>query len=228
MPDDLRTSTHVFIRRGGVQPSLSAPYQGPYRVVSKLDTHFRVDIPGRGTESVALARLKPAHMPESEDNDEDQPCTPPSPNPPGRRPGWRTRPPAPTDRVTRQTAVQPELEEESEPNDSDRSNAQPTRDWSDDVDADEAEPEEEPAPPVPTPPPPPRPPRLFTKPAERKFSNKGSRTNYAAALMTILNNEGIIKEHSKAQDSERQLPVEDRQSSGGDVVDAPQSPIYSL
>ena len=35
LPDELQTCTHVFIRKGGVQPCLSSPYQGPYRVLSR-------------------------------------------------------------------------------------------------------------------------------------------------------------------------------------------------
>ena len=60
LPDELQTCTHVFIRKGGVQPCLSAPYSGPYRVLSRQPHFFRVSIPGRGAESVALARIKPA------------------------------------------------------------------------------------------------------------------------------------------------------------------------
>ena len=108
MPEELESTTHVFIRRGGVQPTLTTPYVGPYRVVSKEDTHFRVDIPGRGVESVALARLKPARLPPTDDDGNDEPNAPPSPPPPGRRPGWRTIPPAPTDRRTRQAGPVPE------------------------------------------------------------------------------------------------------------------------
>ena len=64
IPEDLGTASHVFVRRRGVQPNLSTPYVGPYRVLAREETYFRIDIPGRGPKSVALARLKPAHMPE--------------------------------------------------------------------------------------------------------------------------------------------------------------------
>ena len=61
-------------------------------------------MPGRGTESVALARIKPANIEADDPEGEDLPApvTPPSPPRPGRPPGWRSRPPAPTDRRTRQ------------------------------------------------------------------------------------------------------------------------------
>ena len=102
LPGELQDATHVFIRRGGVQPSLTSPYEGPFRVVDRNDQNFDVQIPGRGTETIALARIKPAHV--TNDNDEQNlsDAIPPSPPRPGRRPGPRTRQPAPTDRTTRQ------------------------------------------------------------------------------------------------------------------------------
>ena len=62
LPGDLQDATHVFIRRGGVQPSLTSPFEGPYRVVDRSDQNFDVEIPGRGTEKVAISRVKPAHI----------------------------------------------------------------------------------------------------------------------------------------------------------------------
>ena len=100
VPEDLATATHVFVRRGGVQPTLTTPYDGPYRVTSRTAQGYRIFFPGRGTETVALARLKPAYIAENDDGEE--PEEPPSPPPPGRRPGIRTRNPQPTDRRTRQ------------------------------------------------------------------------------------------------------------------------------
>ena len=97
-PQELQTATHVFVRRGGVQPGLTTPYTGPYRVVSRAPLNFRVSIPGKGTELIAIARLKPAFF--SRDEDQEEPPEPPSPPPPGRRPGPRTRQPAPSDRLT--------------------------------------------------------------------------------------------------------------------------------
>ena len=105
VPTALETATHVFIRRGGVQPSLSSPYTGPYRVVSRERNSYRIALPGVGTEAVSIERLKPAHSSDedADDDEDEQPQTPPSPPPPGRRPGPRTRTPAPTDRQTRQS-----------------------------------------------------------------------------------------------------------------------------
>ena len=103
IPDDLNDASHVFVLRGGQQPTLTSPYSGPYQVVSRTPESFRVAIPGRGTETINVARLKPAvvSLDDDDDNNPPPPVTPPSPPPPGRRPGIRTRRPQPTDRVTR-------------------------------------------------------------------------------------------------------------------------------
>ena len=105
IPEDLATATHVLVLRGGVQPSLTAPYDGPFRVISRGPNGFRIQFPGRGSDLVALARLKPAFVsrdtPARESDSDPDDDIPPSPPPPGRRPGPRTRQPAPTTRVTR-------------------------------------------------------------------------------------------------------------------------------
>ena len=123
VPDELDTCTHVFVLRGGVQPTLTTPYDGPFRVVERTEAGIRVEFPGRPSDIVAKARLRPAIMAapdQAEDNQQDfDDAIPPSPPPPGRRPGPRTRIPEPTDRVTRSTTsshttthrVQPDDEE---------------------------------------------------------------------------------------------------------------------
>ena len=68
LPDELNNATHAFIRRGGVQPNLVSPYEGPYRIVSRSETNFDVDIPGRGIETIAVARIKPAHRSGDDEN----------------------------------------------------------------------------------------------------------------------------------------------------------------
>ena len=82
LPADLQTCTHVFVRRGGVTSSLASPYLGPFRVISRNDVNFKVAIPGRQNEVVAIARVKPA-ISMDEDAEAAAPDTPP---PPGRRP----------------------------------------------------------------------------------------------------------------------------------------------
>ena len=105
IPPALADATHVFVRRGGVQPSFATPFEGPYRIVERTDAGYRVSLPGGRQEIVALARLKPAHL-DMDDavgdpvQDLDD-ARPPSPRPPGRPPGPRTRRPEPTDRTTR-------------------------------------------------------------------------------------------------------------------------------
>ena len=96
LPDELDNCSHVFVRRGGVSSTLSSPYLGPYRVISRNAVNLVV-IPRRPAETVAISRVKPAHMAE-DDAQEPEVATPPRP---GRRPGPRTRPPAPTSRQTR-------------------------------------------------------------------------------------------------------------------------------
>ena len=110
LPADLRSATHVFVRRPPFgQPSLASPYLGPYRVISREEHSFKIALPGGGSEAVALARLKPAFVAE----DDDRPDTPPTPQTPptppgsGRPHGWRTRPPAPTTRRTRRDPLSP-------------------------------------------------------------------------------------------------------------------------
>ena len=103
LPGELDDATHVFIRRGGVQPSLTQPYEGPFRVIDRNNQNFDVQIPGRGTETVALSRVKPAHVADDDENQNLSDDVPPSPPPPGRRPGPRTRQPEPSSRVTRQS-----------------------------------------------------------------------------------------------------------------------------
>ena len=105
IPDELATATHVLIRKG-LQPSLTAPYEGPFKILRRHETGFRIQFPGRNSDVIALSRLKPAIVAADDpvnDNDADDPddIIPPSPPRPGRRPGPRTRIPEPSTRVTR-------------------------------------------------------------------------------------------------------------------------------
>ena len=115
VPDELATATHVLVRKG-VQPSLTAPYEGPFKVLARHENGYRLQFPGRNSDVIALSRLKPAFMADSEERDEEDPndVTPPSPPPPGRRPGIRTRQPAPTTRQTR-SATQQQQSQQSQP-----------------------------------------------------------------------------------------------------------------
>ena len=207
LPADLRTASHVFVRRSGVTTALSTPYTGPFRVVAREPTHFRVAIPGRGVESVALARIKPAHQAPLDENipEEEPSVTPPTPPPPGRRPGVRTRIPEATDRATRSSS-RPSTSRRSEapPSVPDPSPSPSSTPLPEDI---SPEPIDDPLPlhsEEPTPGPS-RPnttdsrsdpvrsndsngsvPRFFSNPASRKFSANRGRVNYSSSLRSVL------------------------------------------
>lgn len=61
VPDDLNTSTHVFVRRDAVRKQLESPYDGPFRVIDRHEKYFHLDINGRN-ETVSVDRLKPAFI----------------------------------------------------------------------------------------------------------------------------------------------------------------------
>ena len=89
IPEDLRTATHVFVRRGGIHSSLTTPYTGPYRVISREEATLKIALPGGGNEVVAMARLKPAHTAREEETDGEQSQSQSdsqSQSPPPRRP----------------------------------------------------------------------------------------------------------------------------------------------
>ena len=62
LKSELAKTTFVFVRRDGHVPSLQPLYQGPYRVVERHKTHFRLQL-GDKVDSVAIGRLKPANLP---------------------------------------------------------------------------------------------------------------------------------------------------------------------
>ena len=92
LPEDLKTCSHVFVRRGGIQSSLSSPYVGPFRVVSRNDVNFRVSIPGRSHGTIAISRVKPAYI-SLEDDDDAEPASPPPVGRPPRPPPGPAQPP---------------------------------------------------------------------------------------------------------------------------------------
>ena len=188
VPDALETATHVFVRRGGVQATLTTPYSGPYRVVSRQENAFRIAIPGVGNEPISVARLKPAFLPVDDDGLPATPPDPPSPPPQGRRPGIRTRMPEPTTRVTRQgSAPQPESAQAQTPPQA----AEQEQGTNVKIEVDEAQ-EEQPPQPVPgpsnqeAPSAPIRRPRYFSNPGPSNFSYRGTRPKPNTSLISSM------------------------------------------
>lgn len=57
---DLSTCEQVFVRNDAIRPSLSPPYSGPHRVISRSEKHYKVIVNGR-TVNISIDRLKPAY-----------------------------------------------------------------------------------------------------------------------------------------------------------------------
>ncbi|GBN20567.1 Transposon Ty3-I Gag-Pol polyprotein [Araneus ventricosus] len=58
---DLSVCSHVFLRVDAVQPSLSQPYTGPYKVLSRTNKNFIIFKDNKKV-TVTIDRLKPAHL----------------------------------------------------------------------------------------------------------------------------------------------------------------------
>lgn len=58
---DLLTCEHVFIRNDAVRKPLIPPYSGPYRILSRHNKVYRIQLPNREI-SVSIDRLKPAYI----------------------------------------------------------------------------------------------------------------------------------------------------------------------
>ena len=58
---EIETCTHVFLRRIAIAPPLTAPYDGPYKVVTRSGRVMKILIKGK-VETVSLDRVKPAHL----------------------------------------------------------------------------------------------------------------------------------------------------------------------
>uniref|UniRef100_A0A1X7VKM7 Reverse transcriptase n=1 Tax=Amphimedon queenslandica TaxID=400682 RepID=A0A1X7VKM7_AMPQE len=59
--NSLFSTSHVFIRRDSAKRPLEQPYDGPFKVLSRSDKHFIVDINGK-QDAVSIDRLKAAHL----------------------------------------------------------------------------------------------------------------------------------------------------------------------
>lgn len=79
VPAALFTAEYVFMRDLAHHGPLSYPYTGPYKVISRNDKTFNLQV-GDKTETVTIDRLKPAHL------DLDKPVAVARPPPRGRPP----------------------------------------------------------------------------------------------------------------------------------------------
>ena len=58
---EIDTCSHVFLRRIAIAPPLTAPYDGPYKVIVRSGRVMRILVEGK-VETVSLDRVKPAHL----------------------------------------------------------------------------------------------------------------------------------------------------------------------
>ena len=61
IPKELQSNTHVFVRRDALRPSLSNPYEGPFKVLKRSGKYYTIDLNGRH-DNVSIDRLKPAFL----------------------------------------------------------------------------------------------------------------------------------------------------------------------
>ncbi|PIK59982.1 pol polyprotein [Apostichopus japonicus] len=81
LDSNLRTCSHVFVRHDATRKPLQPPYNGPYKILSRSDKFFTLDINGR-TNTVSVDRLKVAYtdfaLPPARDAAESTPFFSPS------------------------------------------------------------------------------------------------------------------------------------------------------
>ncbi|KAL7637964.1 UNVERIFIED_CONTAM: hypothetical protein RMT77_011577 [Armadillidium vulgare] len=70
IPKDLSTCTHVFVRLDSHRAPLQGRYLGPYKILSRLEKTFLLQLPYR-KEVVSIDRLKPAFFESSLDPPND-------------------------------------------------------------------------------------------------------------------------------------------------------------
>lgn len=63
IPRTLSTCTHAWVRVDKVKTALTAPYDGPFPIVSRGDKFFTLKYPDGHTDTVSIDRLKPVFMP---------------------------------------------------------------------------------------------------------------------------------------------------------------------
>ena len=63
-----------FLRRIAIAPLLTAPYDGPYKVVARSGRVFKVLIKGK-VETVTAGRVKPAHIERTPEDEQTRQST---------------------------------------------------------------------------------------------------------------------------------------------------------
>ena len=71
---ELDTCSHVFLRRVATAPPLTAPYDGPYKIVARSGRVFKVIIKGK-VETVTADRVKPAHIERTPEDEQTRQST---------------------------------------------------------------------------------------------------------------------------------------------------------
>lgn len=66
---DLATTSNVFVRHDGPKSPLQLPYDGPFKVVSRAEKAYKINMNGREV-TVSIDRLKPAYV-MADNNDDD-------------------------------------------------------------------------------------------------------------------------------------------------------------
>ena len=81
VPDELQTTSHVWLRVDRVLRSLESPYEGPYRVIRRNSKTFTIAVPTGKHVVVSIDRVKPAKIqntPSSVDSDRSDTSNSPS------------------------------------------------------------------------------------------------------------------------------------------------------
>ena len=71
---ELDTCSHVFLRQIAIAPPLTAPHDGPYKVVAKSGRVFKVLIKGK-VETVTAHCVKPAHIERTPEDEQTRQST---------------------------------------------------------------------------------------------------------------------------------------------------------
>lgn len=58
---DLNSSTHAFVRNDSIKTSLTPPYNGPFRIITRHDKYYTLEIKGK-SQKISIDRLKPAYF----------------------------------------------------------------------------------------------------------------------------------------------------------------------